>query len=77
MAIEYQGDTAILKGICTIEEAEDFFEWLKNEPSPCVNMEEMEHIHTAILQGILLVKPTIKGIKENTFWGRFIFNTSN
>ncbi len=74
MAIEYQGDTAIFTGICTIEEGEGFFEWIREQESPSVKFRDIEHIHTAILQTLLYFKPSIEGIDEDPFWGNFIFN---
>ncbi len=73
MAIEYQDHTAILKDVCTIEEGEQFFEWIKNQDSPKIKLAEVQHIHTAIVQTILYLKPTIEGLEEDSFWGRFIF----
>lgn len=65
MPIEFKEKICIFSGICSIEEAESFLEWLLVTEESEIDLSQCEHIHTAILQAILAVKPKIKGNFQN------------
>lgn len=60
MPIEFAENRAILKDIVTIEDAEPLFEWLLHIDEATIDMSRCEHIHTAILQLILLFEQKLK-----------------
>jgi len=72
MAIVYENDTAYLNDVCTIEEGEQFFEWIKNTEDPKVDFKNTEHIHTAIFQTILFFKPTLLNLDKESFLGKLL-----
>ncbi len=65
MAIIFKKTVAMLEDICTIEEAETLLEWLLDNPKGKVNFKQCEHIHTAILQVLMVIKPMISSYPEN------------
>lgn len=61
MTIRYLKKTASLENIVTVEEAEELQQWLMAQPKPTVNLGKCEHIHAAVLQVLLAVKPKVTG----------------
>ena len=53
MPISYKKTVAVLEGVCTVEEAETLWEWLRNNPGGKINLKACEHIHTSILQVLM------------------------
>lgn len=57
MTIQYLENQAILQDICTIEEVETLGEWLTNHPDGVVDLAPCAHLHTALLQLLLIRRP--------------------
>ncbi len=53
---------------CTVEEAESFVEWLKSTKDPQINLENLEYMHTALVQSILYFKPEISAMPGDDFY---------
>ncbi len=68
MAITYKGDTAFFDNTCSVEEAEEFVEWLKSTKVPKIDLDKMEHMHTALFQAILFFRPKIIKYPKEQFW---------
>ena len=71
MPITYKKTIALLEGHCEIEEAETLFAWLLEHPKGKVNLKQVEHIHAAILQVLMALKPSVSAwpVDENVeFW---------
>lgn len=66
MTIRFKKTVAVLDDICTIEEAETLLEWLLDNPKGKLNFKQCKHIHTAILQVLMVVKPTLSAYPDNT-----------
>lgn len=65
MAIIFKKTVAVLDDICAIEEAETLLEWLLDNPKGKVNFKQCKHIHTAILQVLMVAKPTISAYPDS------------
>jgi hypothetical protein len=61
MGIRYLKKYAALEDIVTVEDAETLFGWLKQQAKPAVNLSKCMHVHAAVLQVLLLVKPQVHG----------------
>ena len=59
MGIEFRENMAYITETATVEEAEKFFEWLLETKEPVVDLKECLHMHTAVLQAILLIRPQL------------------
>lgn len=59
MAIVYGKTTFRFEGIIGVEEAEMLLEKLQEHPKVKLNLLNCQHLHTAILQLLILSKPTI------------------
>ena len=68
MAITYNDNTAIFTGNCSVEEAENLAEWLKNTKKTKIDLAGLKHMHTAILQCILCFQPEIISFPADTIW---------
>ena len=65
---------ARLEGVVTIEETDQLFEILRQEPAPSLDLSGCEHLHTAALQLILALKPEISAPPPGSFWNRCLGN---
>jgi hypothetical protein len=59
MAIRYLKKYAALEGHVTVEDAETLAQWLLKQPSPAVNLGKCEHVHGAVLQVLLALRPKV------------------
>lgn len=57
MAISYSGKVAIFEGVCKLNEAEALQQWLMKTPGGTLDFTDCRHLHTAILQQLLLARP--------------------
>jgi ABC-type transporter Mla MlaB component len=64
MPVEIKKKEAKLTGVVTIEEAEELFNFFL-EKKPKVDLSEVEHIHTACLQLLLVFKPEIIALPQD------------
>lgn len=60
MALEFDEKKIILKDNVSIEEAEQLFEHFLREENSIIDLSQCEHMHTAILQLILLFRMKFK-----------------
>lgn len=67
MAVEYLDNKAIFRETVTIEEAEELFNWLLSKGEAEIDMTECSHIHTSVLQIILLFKPKLNLPDDSDF----------
>jgi hypothetical protein len=56
------------EGVVTIEETDQLLEALKEQPGLCADLSGCEHLHTAPLQALKLLKVPISTLPHGTFW---------
>lgn len=61
MGIRYLKKHAALEDIVTVEDAEALQEWLKKQSKPAVNLSKSQHVHAAVVQVLLALRPSIVG----------------
>ncbi|RKX24302.1 MAG: hypothetical protein DRP47_11585 [Candidatus Zixiibacteriota bacterium] len=59
MPIDYKKTVAMFEGHCEIEEAESLLGWLLDNPKGKVNLKQIQHLHTAVLQVLIALSPSI------------------
>ncbi|GGM00126.1 hypothetical protein GCM10009425_09050 [Pseudomonas asuensis] len=77
MSITFKKSVAVLADQVTVEEAETLLEWLVKNPSGKVNLGDLEHLHTANLQVLMALKPSVSVWPKNTdikLWLEAAFN---
>lgn len=72
MALQFDDQVATLAGTVTVEEAETLSNWLKAQQDaergqPAVNLSDCEHVHAAVLQTLLALKPALVGTPANAY----------
>lgn len=65
MPITYEKTTARLSGFITVEDAEGLLEWLQAKPRRKVDLSACQHLHTANLQVLMALNPTISAWPED------------
>lgn len=61
MGIRYLKKHAALEDIVTVEDAEGLFDWLKQQAKPAVTLSKCVHVHTAVLQVLLMTQAKVNG----------------
>lgn len=58
----------LFEGIVTIEETDQLLETLQEHPDLCADLAGCEHLHTAPLQALKMLKVPIKALPDDPFW---------
>ena len=61
MPIDLGENAAVLTGIREVAEAETLLAWLQAYPQGPVHVSRCEHAHTAVVQVLMAVRPTLTG----------------
>ncbi|MDO9711689.1 hypothetical protein [Paracraurococcus lichenis] len=72
MPISMNGDLAILDAHCAIEEAETLLDWLRATACPRVDLSGCTHMHAAVLQTLLVMRPTVVAAPTTPFLAHFL-----
>jgi hypothetical protein len=59
MSIRYLKKHAALEGHVRVEEAEVLARWIGDHAAPAVHLGKCEHVHAAVLQVLLALKPRV------------------
>jgi len=59
MAVRYLKKHAALEGNVTVEDAEALTQWLLQQRAPAVHLGKCEHVHGAVLQVLLALRPRV------------------
>ena len=65
MPIELKKTVAVCHDVCSVEEAETLLTWFLDTPSGKVNLKHCTHLHTAIVQVLMVVKPAISALPDD------------
>ena len=63
---------ATAEGVCTVEEALPLLEFLQSHRTARIGLDSCTHLHTAILQVLLAVRPPIAALPQETFLARWL-----
>ena len=59
MTIRYLKKYAALEGHVTVDDAEVLAQWLQKQAAPAVHLGKCEHVHGAVLQVLLALRPKL------------------
>jgi hypothetical protein len=59
MALVFTETQARFEGVCTVEDALPLLEFLTGSAAPEVDLSDCTHLHTALLQLLLAVRPEV------------------
>jgi len=61
-----------LEGECRVEDAETLLTLLQSDPGRVVDVTGVRHVHAAVLQVLMALRPRIEGIPEDDVTARWI-----
>ena len=61
-----------LKEVCSVEEAETLLGWLHDNPEGTVDLKDCQHLHTAVLQVLMISKPEISTPPDDPYLREWI-----
>ncbi|MBL0407031.1 hypothetical protein JKG68_24135 [Microvirga aerilata] len=67
MTVRLEGHAILLEGQCRVEDAEPLLGWLQADRSRIVDLSAAEHLHAAVLQILMALKPSIRGEGKDSF----------
>ncbi|MBK1614311.1 hypothetical protein CKO44_12615 [Rubrivivax gelatinosus] len=59
MSIRYLKKHAALEGVVSVDDAEALAQWLRQQARPAVHLGKCEHVHAAVLQVLLALRPQV------------------
>lgn len=77
MAVDYLKRSVRLSGVVTVEDAEPLLLWLKENPRGKVNLMPCSHLHTAVLQALLVGRATVSAWPTAPDLHALLHNTFN
>lgn len=72
MAMRIAKKTITLEGHVAVEDAEILLDWLKKHPGAVVTLKQVQHLHAAVLQVLLALRPRLRGTPEDTWLGHVL-----
>lgn len=67
MSVRLDGTTIRLEGPCRVEDAEPLLGWLQADRQRVVDLTEAQHLHAAVVQVLMALRPAIRGIPKDPF----------
>ncbi len=67
MSVRLDGNVIIMEGQCRVEDAEPLLGWLQADRGRIVDLAGAEHLHAAVLQVLMALRPTVRGTPEDDF----------
>jgi len=67
MSVRLDGNVIVLEGPCRVEDAEPLLGWLQADRGRIVDLTGAEHLHAAVLQVLMALRPIIRGAAEDAF----------
>lgn len=77
MSVRYSKKIAHFEGVVSVEEAESLRLWLELNPKGKINFAKCEHLHTAVLQVILAMRPAISALPADAARREFFIRSLN
>ncbi len=62
MSIRYLKKHAVLEGVVGVDDAEALAQWLRRQARPAVHLGRCEHVHAAVLQVLLALRPKVLAV---------------
>ncbi len=72
MPLVFEGPQVRFEDVCTVEDALPFIEHLRTSGAAEIDLADCVYLHTALLQLLLIVRPTILAMPTDPFLARWI-----
>ncbi len=67
MPLELRDRTAVLTGVVTVDDVEPLVGWLRTTPRARVGLRGCTHLHTGVLQALLVFRPKVTADPADPF----------
>jgi hypothetical protein len=67
MSARLDGNIILLEGQCRVEDAEPLLGWLQADSSRVVDLTDAEHLHAAVFQILMALRPPIREGEKDAF----------
>jgi hypothetical protein len=67
MSVRLDGNVIFLEGPCRVEDAEPLLGWLQADRERMIDLTGAEHLHAAVLQVLMALRPPMRGTAGDTF----------
>jgi hypothetical protein len=67
MSARLDGNIILLEGQCRVEDAEPLLGWLQADSSRVVDLTNAEHLHAAVFQILMALRPPIREGEKDAF----------
>jgi len=67
MSARRDGNIILLEGQCRVEDAEPLLGWLQADSSRVVDLTDAEHLHAAVFQILMALRPPIREGEKDAF----------
>ena len=67
MSVRLDGNVILLEGACRVEDAEPLLAWLQADKGRMVDLTDAEHLHAAVLQVLMALRPVLRGEAKDSF----------
>ncbi len=67
MSVRLDGNIVVLEGRCHVEDAEPLCAWLQADRNRIVSISGAEHLHAAVVQLLMALRPAIQGSSQDPF----------
>jgi hypothetical protein len=67
MSVRLDGNIIVLEGLCRVEDAEPLLGWLQADRRRVVDLAGAEHLHAAVFQVLLALRPVVRGEGNDAF----------
>jgi hypothetical protein len=67
MSVRLEGQVVRLEGPCRVEDAEPLLAWLQADSSRSVDLTGAEHVHAAVVQVLMALRPPLEGESRDPF----------
>ena len=67
MSVRLDGNVILLEGPCRVEDAEPLLGLLQDGRERTVDLTDAEHLHAAVLQILMALRPAIQGAARDAF----------
>lgn len=67
MPLRLCDDVVLFEGDCAVEEADALLAWLRPETRPAVDLSDCTHLHAALLQLLLALRPGLVAAPPDPF----------
>jgi hypothetical protein len=65
------GKMIVLEGVVAPEEVDQLHELIREYPETAVDLSGCEHLHTAVLQLLLISRTPVAALPKSPFWQHF------